>query len=333
MRQLISCENIKLMVKFDIISLGAAVQDVFLGGKVLTPKHEKDGWVEEFPLGAKLDLDSIEFATGGGATNAAVTFARQGMSSALMGKIGVDPAGSAVKTALMQDEVDIKFLTYSEQYKTGYSVLLLAPNGERTILTYRGASTHYELSDFKLDQAEADWLYLSSMSGKMEILEKIVNEAHSRGMKIACNPGKGELKYTDRLIKLLPKMTLLNLNKEEMMMLVDSEQPEQIMRAIASFVDYAVMTDGPNGSWATDGKKLVKAGMYKDVDVADRTGAGDAFSSGFTASIARGKGIEHAVTFASANSTGVVQHIGAKKGILHADAELEDMDLTVTQLS
>ena len=76
------------MVKFDVISLGAAVQDVFLGGQVLTPQKEEDGWVEEFPLGEKLDLDSIEFATGGGATNAAVTLSRQGLKTSFMGTFG-----------------------------------------------------------------------------------------------------------------------------------------------------------------------------------------------------------------------------------------------------
>jgi len=320
------------MAKFDIISLGAAVQDVFLGGKVLTPQHEEDGWVEEFPLGAKLDLDSINFSTGGGATNAAVTFARQGLKSTFMGKIGNDPAGSAVKTALMHEQVDISCLSYSDEYKTGYSVLLLAPNGERTILTYRGASTHYELRDFKLDQVEADWLYLSSMSGKIDILEQVVEAAHKRGMKIACNPGKGELKHTRRLVKLLPKMTLLSMNKEEMMQLVDSEEPSEMMRAIASFVDYAVITDGPNGSWATDGSKLVQAGIYKDVEVVDRTGAGDAFCSGFTAAIANQQSLEEAVVLASANSTSVVQQIGAKAGILRQGAELDEMELNVTRL-
>jgi len=320
------------MKKYDVVSIGAAVQDVFLSGQVLNPKKEGDKWVEEFPLGAKLDLDDITFSTGGGATNASVTFARQGLQSAFMGKIGSDPAGAAVKMALTQDSVDISHLSYSQDYSTGYSALLLAPNGERTILTYRGASTHYTPENFNIDDLQTKWIYMSSMSGNLDVLEHIVNIAHKKGIKIAINPGKGELKQLDRFVKLLPKFDIISLNKEEWQMIVDTDDIGDILRTAASYADYAVLTDGPNGSWATDSNKIVQAGMYEDVPVKDRTGAGDAFSSGFVAAILGGQSLEDAITFGSANSTSVVAHIGAKKGILTSDAEIHEMDLTVTDL-
>lgn len=318
--------------KAKVVTIGAAVQDVFLSGNTFTPHKEENGWVEEFPLGAKLDVDGITFSTGGGATNAAVTFARQGIDTAFMGKIGSDPAGAAVKTALMHEDVDISALTYSKKYATGYSVLLLAPNGERTILTYRGASTHYREENFKLESVSPEWFYISSLSGNLDVLEHIVDYAHSNDIKVAINPGKGELKQTKRLIKLLPKFDLLSLNKEEMAHLVESEEPLEMLRAISSYVEYAVITDGPNGSWATDGVAVVKAGMYEDVEVIDRTGAGDAFCSGFTAAIINNQSLEEAVVLASANSTGVVRYIGAKKGILRDTDKLHDMELDIQRL-
>lgn len=61
-------------------------------------------------------------------------------------------------------------------------------------------------------------------------------------------------------------------------------------------------------------------------------GAGDAFSSGFTAMIAAGESLEDAVIFASANSTSVVSTIGAKAGILHHGAKIHQMPLKVTEL-
>lgn len=321
------------MKSFDVISIGAAVQDVFLTGKVLKSHKDKHGdWVQEFPLGSKLDVDGIVFATGGGATNAAVTFSRLGLRSSFMGKIGSDPAGAAVKTALMADGVDITHLTYSKKYSTGYSVLLLAPSGERTILTYRGASTHYRKENFRLEDMKTKWIYMSSMSGNIEVLEHIVNYAHKNGIKVAVNPGKGELKHAARLQKLLPKFDLVSLNKEEWQMLIDHDNPKTILRTVAGYVQYAVLTDGPNGSYATDGKKFVKAGMYEDVPVKDRTGAGDAFSSGVTAAIINGESIDEAVLWGSANSTSVVQYIGAKEGILREDAKIHDMPLEVSSL-
>ncbi|HIA91837.1 TPA: carbohydrate kinase family protein [Candidatus Saccharibacteria bacterium] len=320
------------MKQFDVVSVGAAVQDVFLSGKVLAPQKEGNNWVAEFPLGSKLDVDGITFSTGGGATNAAVTFARNGLSSCFMGKIASDPAGAAVKTGLVSEGVDISHLTYSRKYSTGYSVLLLAPNGERTILTYRGASTHYRKENFRPSDLNAKWLYISSLAGNMEVLEYLVNTAHKKGIKIAINPGKGELKHVGILKKLLPKLDLISLNKEEWQMLVKSDKPRVILRSIAGYVKYVILTDGPNGSYATDGKKFVKAGMYEDVKAVDRTGAGDAFCSGMTAALIKGHSIEEAITRGSANSTSVIQHIGAKKGILTDSANIHDMPLDVSAL-
>ena len=71
--------------------------------------------------------------------------------------------------------------------------------------------------------------------------------------------------------------------------------------------------------------------MSEDTPTPDRTGAGDAFGSGFVAKIIEEAGLTEALTFGSANSTSVVQQIGAKTGILRKDAQLHDMPLEVCQ--
>ena len=92
------------------------------------------------------------------------------------------------------------------------------------------------------------------------------------------------------------------------------------------------MSDGPQGSVATDGIQVVEAGMYKDVPVLDRTGAGDSFTSGFVSQIALGNSLESAITFASANSTSVVTKIGAKSGILKYGTKIDKMPLTISSI-
>ena len=192
------------MVK--ILTIGAAVQDVFLSHspefKPVTdvPAHEV---FMKLDLGAKADVNNINFSTGGGATNAAVTFARNGLEAEFMGTIGHDPAGAAVLADLDKEGVDTTHISYSEKYNTGYSVLLLAPNGERTILTYRGASTHYDVKNFNLDGSNADWIYVSSMAGNMDILDKIFTQAKKLGIKVFFNPGKDELKQVSKIKTLL----------------------------------------------------------------------------------------------------------------------------------
>lgn len=314
-----------------ILSIGAAVQDVFLSHsdefKPVTDValHEQ---VMQLEMGGKADVNSIFFSTGGGATNASVTFARQGLHASFMGTIGHDPAGQAVLDDLDKEGVSTQFVSYSTKLNTGYSVLLLAPSGERTILTYRGASTHYDIKNFDLSDTEAEWLYVSSMAGSMDVLAHIFDQARDKGIKVFFNPGKGELKQIAKLKGLLDDVTILSLNKEEAAQIVEGVDSEELARHLLNYVSVAVVSDGPNGVVAVDGKTVITAGMYQDVKVIDRTGAGDAFGSGFLSQWASGKSLKDCVVFASANSTSVVTKIGAKPGILNHDVTLHDMPLS-----
>lgn len=314
-----------------ILSVGAAVQDVFLSQsdefKPVTDKslHEQ---VLQLEMGAKADVNKIAFSTGGGATNASVTFSRQGLHAIFMGTIGHDPAGQAILDDLDKEGVDSRFVSYSKTLNTGYSVLLLAPNGERSILTYRGASTHYDKRNFVLDDIEADWLYVSSMAGSMEVLSDLFHHASSKGIKVFFNPGKGELKQPAKLKGLLQDVDVLSVNRDEAALIVEGSESEELARHLLNYVSTAIVSDGPNGVVATDGKTVVTAGMYEDVKVVDRTGAGDAFGSGFLSQWASGKSLTDSVVFASANSTSVVTQIGAKTGILHHGTRLHEMPLT-----
>lgn len=313
-----------------IMAIGAAVQDVFLShSDEFKPVSEKSTHEQfmKLELGAKADVNSITFSTGGGATNASVTFARQGLQAVFNGTIGRDPAGQAVLNDLDQEGVDTSLVSYSEKYNTGYSVLLLAPSGERTILTYRGASTHYHLSDFDLTESDADWLYVSSLAGNMELMDKLLRQAKQAGVKVMCNPGKGELAKVDKLRPLLEDIDVLSLNKEEMQQLVEGETMDELIRHACNLVPVVIISDGPRGVVASDGKTIIKAGMYEDVKVIDRTGAGDAFGSGFLSQWAQGVSLKDSIIFASANSTSVVNKIGAKTGILHKNAKLHDMPI------
>jgi len=315
-----------------VLSIGAAVQDVFLSHslefKPVTdvPAHEI---FMKLDLGAKADVNNIDFSTGGGATNASVTFARQGLHALFMGTIGHDPAGNAVLDDLDKEGVDTTHISYSDKHKTGYSLLLLAPSGERTILTYRGASTHYELKNFNIDQTEGiDWIYLSSLAGNTELLDKILNQAKKKDIKVFFNPGKGELKNLPELKSLLEDVDVLSVNKEEAQLIVDGHSLEEIARRLLNYVPAVIVSDGPNGVVASDKKTIVRAGMYEDVKVIDRTGAGDAFGSGFLSYWAQGKSLKDSIVFASANSTSVVTKVGAKAGILHKGTKLHAMPLS-----
>jgi sugar/nucleoside kinase (ribokinase family) len=313
------------MVK--VCAFGAASQDVFLSGHEIVSSKDDDGkLVEAFPLGAKINIENVVFSTGGGATNAAVTFARQNIEASFIGKIGHDAAGQAVIAELDGDHVDTFHVIYDPKLGTQYSTVLLANTGERSILIYRGAAHAHSAADYEdIDVAAYDWLYVSSFAGAMDALDAIFAHAKERGIKIAFNPGEGELEQIDRLRPLLEDVEILLVNKEEAAMIVEGNNSEELVRHGMNYVPVMVVSDGPNGVTATDGKTIVTAGMYDDVPVVDRTGAGDAFGSGFLSQWAQGKSLKDAVIFASANSTSVVSQVGAKAGILQFGVQLHDM--------
>jgi ribokinase len=323
------------MKNLAFLSIGSAVQDVFLShSDAFTPVCESpEKCFEMLPLGAKVDVNNVDFATGGGATNAATTFARGGFHSIFMGTVGRDPAGEAVLRALDDEGVDTSRVSYSARYHTGYSVLLLAPTGERTILTYRGASTHYDAKNFDLTGLErVDWLYVSTMAGSFDALAGIFDQARAMNIKIAFNPGKRELADADKLRGLLDDVEILIANRDEMAQIVAGQSLEELVRHAQNYCPVVVVSDGPNGVAAADRHEIAIAGLYEDVPVKDRTGAGDAFGSGFVAKIASGANLREAITFASANSTSVIGQIGAKAGILTAGATIHEMPMEIKKI-
>lgn len=312
-----------------IVSVGSAVLDVLLSGTILTPHYEGGDWVNQFDVGGKYELDNVTFSTGGGATNAAVTFARQGLHSVCLAKVGQDIAGKAVLDELHAEGVDTGLMVVRDEGKTGYSSILVAPDGGRTVIVYRGLSNELSADEFDLDSMSGDWLYMSSMAGQLDSAGTIIGKAKEKGMKVAINPGSKELLKADQLKEIIKMTDLLLVNKEELEVLVAGENDDQLVRHASDMAPITIMTDGPRGVTATDRTKIVKAGMYEDVTVIDRLGAGDAFGSGFVSQIALGRDITEAVKFASANSTSVVSQLGAKAGILKEDAVLHEMPLEV----
>lgn len=317
-----------------ILTIGKTVQDVFLKSEEFDPHKEGKVVYTHLPLGLKLEVEDVTFDTGGNAGNVAVTLARQGIHTSYMWTLGHDPASETVLRQLDHEGVDTSPVVQKEIYQAGYSTILIATNGERTILNHRGVSTDEHGKDLDLTAIDdADWVYPTSLAnGGLGLLKKIVDHAEKAGTKVMLNPAGPELAEPEKLKSLLESVDILCVNKEEMQKLVEGTTLEELVQHGLNLVPVVIISDGPNGVVASDGKTVVKAGMYEDVKVIDRTGAGDAFASGFLSQWVLGKSLAESIVFASANSTSVVQYIGAKKGILHKGVILHHMPLHEHQL-
>lgn len=325
---------------FDVLTIGTATRDVFLTSPYFTvfkdPDHLKKigfmaGEATCFALGAKIDVSEPVMTTGGGATNAAVTFARQGFKTGAMLSLGNDENGKAVLADLANDKVE-PLMFCSKKHATAYSTILLSKNGERTVLVARGASDDLQATPALLNKAKAQWVYITPGAVPLAVISKLINHFAAKGAHIAINPSGHYLKFgVHRLQPLLKKAHVVILNREEASRLTGAayENERNIFRRFESlFSGLAVMTEGSSGVMVSNGKTIYKAGIFKEKVLVDRTGAGDAFGSGFVAGLMKGSphvrpgeaypaaAVEQAIRLASANATSVVEHIGAKEGIL-----------------
>ncbi|MDP3792547.1 MAG: carbohydrate kinase family protein [bacterium] len=310
---------------YDIISIGSATRDVLFSAEDL-----KKFKMDEFPtgeaiclgLGSKLEMKKLVLSSGGGGANVSVTFARQGLKTACIGVVGQDFNGDEILKELEDEGIDVTHFQKHDDDYTAYSVILVHPGGERTILSYKGEGQHFDAKYLDLEKLKSKWLFLDSLGGIYEVLEKSVNWAVENGVKLATNPGGKELAHgLDKLKPLLKHFSVVIMNQEEAAGLtgVDFKKEEEIFKFMDDVIDGVfVMTKGPEGVVVSDGKNIYSAGV-PDSPVVERTGAGDAFSSGFVVEYIKSGDIVKAIQFATANASSVVTQYGAKAGILKKD--------------
>ncbi len=296
---------------FDVITFGTATFDVFLkspGMEIGEKNGEKDICVR---YGAKLEVNEIYFDSGGGGTNSAVTFARQGLQTACVVQLGDDFFGRKILADLQKEGVATNLVNIQIGY-TDYSTILWANDGGRTVLVYRG-KTHLEKQNVAWEKLQTKWFYVASLEGNLEIMEKLSG-------KIAWNPGSRELKQKAKLLALLPKVTLLNVNKEEMEELLGKKgEINQLLKQAQNLpCEYVVITDDKNGAYLWENKTSTwyHCGIFADSLRVETTGAGDSFGSGLVSGFVKNYSLSDCLYLASANASSVVGKIGAKQGIL-----------------
>ena len=308
--------------KFDIISIGSATRDIFMKSeqfKIVEDKSFVTGQAECFALGSKIEIKDMVFASGGGGTNTAVTFARQGLKTSCVGAIGNDFNGRDLIAELVQEGVNTEYFQINKDGRTAYSVILVHESGERTILSYKGEGQNFDVKKIPFDKFNTRWLFLDSLGGHYDLLETAVNWAVKNGVKLATDPGGKELDHgLEKLKPLLKYFSIVKMNQEEAAKLtgISYEKEEEIFKLMDEVIDGVfLMSKGPDGVVASGGEDIYRAGV-PDSPVVERTGAGDAFSSGCVAEYIRSEDIVKAIQFATANASSVVTQYGAKAGIL-----------------
>ena len=295
-------------MKYDIITLGSGVVDVFLE----TELEEKPGYLC-LPTGYKIVVHDLWFSTGGGGTNTAVAFSRLGHMTGFVGCLGRDEHADVILNELSREKV--KFLGSQGKELTGYSAVIDGKQKNRTVLTFKGANDFLDFKDIKRESFETKWIYFSSMVGKsFETQRKLSKLARSRGIKIAYNPSSYITRKGANYLKDVLKATeILILNKEEAQDLVGRGDMFVKLRSLGPKI--VCITDGSNGNSVFDGSRLLRS-KPRNIKIKERTGAGDAFASGFVSEMIVSQDLERAIKAGSLNAESVIQHYGAKTGLL-----------------
>ena len=338
------------MKKPKIFTIGGATFDIFVQAEdqsifsVRTPDSFKK-WLA-FPHGGKVKVNQMLEAFGGGATNTAVTFARNGLDVCFVGKVGKE-YGDRVFENLAKEGVDCCHAKQTSRDKTGFSTIINTFDGDRTLLAYPGANQYFSAKDLPIeDLKKAEWIFLNHLAGGGEDIHKAlikILRANPK-IKLAWNPGHEQIMQgPSKWKELLRRTHILFVNKEEaatfsrvkyMPAGVKKDDPNahicmhgdllppyaddvtDILRFFSGMgVKNTVITDGRNGSQATDGKRHYFCPVFSHRRV-DTLGAGDAFASGFTVAMVKKLPLKTALIYGTLNAGNAVMHPGAQNGLL-----------------
>lgn len=333
---------------YDFITIGSATQDVFVQSDVASivtvSQMAKKSEFMSFPYGAKTEIADFSKNLGGGAVNTATNFANLGCKTSTIIKLGNDELNNIIKLKLAKSGIDIMNIIDSNKYLTGFSIILVSFQGDRTVLAHRGANAHVHEKEVNFNAIKnSRWVYVSPLSGDSnKILDKISKFCEENKINLAINAGTTALKKGAKYFsKILKTAQIVVMNKEEATLVTkiqirqDTKEvkfsKEEIHPDIVAMLKalrgdteaIVVITDGKNGVYCYDGKKIYLCPTYP-ATVVSTLGAGDAFSSTFCASMDKYNwDIEKALKYATVNSASVCTHFGAQEGFLTFD-EIEE---------
>lgn len=308
------------MKDFDFVAIGDTTIDAFIKIKEasINCNINKENCQICFDFANKVPYESVTVVPAvGNSANAAVAAARLGLKSAYVGNVGADLNGKDCINALNSNDVYTKFIKIHKDKKTNYHYVLWFKD-ERTILI------KHEEYDYELPHiGSPKWIYLSSLGEnslpfhrEMENYLKFHPETN-----LAFQPGTFQIKFGKESLAGIYQMTkvfICNLQEAQRILDTKENRPLELMKMISWLgPKIIVITDGPKGAYAYNGDEAWFMPAYPDPKPPyERTGAGDAFSSTFVATLAMDELIEDALVTAPINSMSVVQYIGAQEGLL-----------------
>ncbi len=305
----------------DVLCLGILVADI-----VAKP-------IEEMPGKGKLQLvDTMELHTGGCASNAGYDLNKLGVSTGLMGKVGMDGFGDFFIRYMEDSGLDTRGIKCTSSVNTSATMVMVSADGERTFFHYLGANGELSYDDIDFDIVrEAKILHIAGAF----LMPKFDGESTARVLKQARDLGiitsldtawdsKGN--WMSLLEPCLHHLDIFMPSIEEARMVTGKEEPPEIADFLLSYgIGTVALKMGEQGSYIRTRDWDIYVPIF-EVETVDATGAGDAFAAGFLAGVSKGWDHKEAAKLASAVGACCVTAMGATAGVKNWQETLSFMN-------
>jgi len=314
--------------RLDVLTIGNAIVDVIAP---IDPGFiEREGMSEgimhlidesrSIYLYDKMPADKRQIS-GGSAANTAAGVASLGGRASFIGKVADDPLGDIFAEDLERIGVYYGVSRLSGGPSTARSMILLSPDGERTMNTYLGACHQLTTADIKED--EIGGAFVTYMEGYLwdpvEAKKAFVHAAHyahkhERATSFTLSDPFCVNRYRDEFLDLMRSKTIdyVFANVDELKALYQTDDLGPAVQQIAKDAELAAITMGADGAMVVANGEVVTVPAFPVDPVVDATGAGDLFAVGFLLAVARGQDLEMALKAGCLSASEVISHIGAR---------------------
>jgi adenosine kinase len=313
--------------KFDVVGIGNAIVDVIA-------RAEDDFLVAEDLVKGSMNLidetradtlyEAMGAATemsGGSGANTIAGLASFGGRGAFFGKVAEDGLGKAFNHDIRALGVHFQTPMLTAGPSTARCLVMVTPDGERTMNTYLGACQMLGPDDVEEEVVAASsilymegYLWDPPQAKKAFVHAAGIAKRHGREVALSLSDSFCVDRYRDEFLDLIKSgtVTLLFGNESELHSLYETADTETAMAALAQDCAFAVVTRSEKGAVVLKGGNRWAVPAAPVDRIVDLTGAGDLFASGFLFGLARGQDPETCAKLGGLAAAEVISHIGAR---------------------
>jgi sugar/nucleoside kinase (ribokinase family) len=316
--------------RFDVLGIGNAIVDIIA-------RAEEDFLVrEKLVKGSMRLIDAAEAerlygamapaieTSGGSAGNTVAGVASLGGRAAFFGKVANDQLGQIYRHDMHAQGVHFQTAPEIGGPPTARSMIVVTPDGERTMNTYLGACLDLSPEDVDAGVVRDSAIlymegYLYDPPKAKEAFRAAAGIAHKAGRKVSLTLSDSFCvdRYRAEFLGMIRDHTIdiLLANDSEAKSLYETSSLDAAIRQLGKDCKLAAVTVGSEGCYVVDGASIDKVPAHPVEEVVDLTGAGDLFAAGFLYGVARGMTLTDAAGLGSLAAASVIGHVGPRPAV------------------